>query len=150
MSLQYVVLSATVLVTSVSCFGCGKGGPPIEHVEGTVTMDGQPLKNATVLFVPQSGGRPAAAATDENGHYVLTFTEGRRGAMLGPNKVQISTQADPGETLEGDPIPGHPETVPVQYNVETTLSFDVKEGEDNVANFDLKSGGPIARGSEYQ
>ena len=150
MSLRQVFLCATILIPSVACLGCGDSGPAIEYVEGTVTMDGKPLKNATVVFVPQSGGRPAAAATDENGHYVLTFTEGRQGAMLGTNKIQISTLADPSETPEGDPIPAQPETVPVQYNAETTLTFEVKEGEKNIANFDLESGGLIARGSEYE
>src|SRR5262245_51132847 len=38
--------------------GCGPGGPEIAHVAGRVTMDGKPLSNAAVVFVPETG-RPA-------------------------------------------------------------------------------------------
>jgi hypothetical protein len=39
------------------------GGPEIASVEGTVTMDGNPLPNASVVFIPPAG-RPAGARTN--------------------------------------------------------------------------------------
>ncbi len=71
--------------------GCGKGGPEIASVKGKVTMDGTPLANASVVFVPEHG-RPAGGRTDSDGNYELTFTSGRMGTMPGKNKVKISTQ----------------------------------------------------------
>ena len=142
-----VVLGACLLV--LACIGCGPGGPPIESVEGTVTLDGKPLPNASVVFVPENG-RPAGATTDSQGHYVLTFTEGRQGAMLGKHKVRISTARDPSETPSGEPIPASPETIPAKYNAQTELEFTVEAGKKNTADFDLSSEGEIAEQDQYE
>lgn len=124
------------------CVGCGPRGPEIATVEGTVTMDGRPLPDAAVLFVPE-GGRPAAAKTDADGHYVLNFTAGRRGAIPGRNVVRITTLSAPSEDVNGNEIPGAPERVPMRYNALTTLEFDVVAGEKNIANFELTSDGQV-------
>jgi hypothetical protein len=134
-----VVLGACLL--ALACVGCDSG-PEIASVEGTVTMDGAPLANASVVFVPENG-RPAGATTDAQGKYVLTFTEGRKGATPGKHKVRISTLADPSETPDGEPIPAQPETVPMRYNAQTELTFTVEPATKNVANFDLESGGEM-------
>jgi hypothetical protein len=111
-------------------------------------MDGEPLPNASVVFIPESG-RPAGARTDERGHYVLTFSEGRKGAMLGKHKVQVWTGTDPGETDDGEPIPGSPETVPKRYNAQTELEFTVKAGGTKEADFALTSEGDLPDSDEY-
>lgn len=124
--------------------GCSSSGPEIAYVSGRVTMDGKPLPNATVVFVPENG-RPAGAGTDEDGNYVLNFSQGRQGAIPGPSIVRISTARDADQDDEGQTIPGSPETVPRQYNIETTLTFDVASNKSNVANFDLVSTSSIAQ-----
>jgi hypothetical protein len=116
--------------------GCSPDGPEIADVEGKITMDGKPLANAAVMFIPENG-RPAVARTDDEGRYVLNFTEGRVGAIPGKNRVSVTTLRDAGEKEDGTPVPGSPETVPLKYNAESKLEFDVKPGEKNVANFDL-------------
>jgi len=131
-----------MLALAVACAGCGPGGPEIASVEGTVTMDGKPLPNAAVVFIPENG-RPAGATTDSEGHYALNFTAGRQGAIPGTNTVRITTERDPSETEDGTPIPASPETVPMKYNAASELEFTVEAGKNNVANFDLVSGGPI-------
>ncbi len=133
------LLSCMVMYTGS---GCGDGGPDIATVEGTVTMDGKPLEGATVVFVPP-GGRPAGGPTDAKGKYVLNFSGGRKGAIPGENRVQITTKSDPHTAADGKPVPGKPETIPTEYNTRSTLKFDVKQGEKNIANFDLKSGGKV-------
>jgi len=133
---------AGILLLALTCWGCGPGGPEIASVEGKITMDGKPLPNAAVVFIPENG-RPAGATTDSEGNYVLNFTAGRQGAIPGKNTVRITTLRDPSETEDGKPIPGSPETIPMEYNAASKLEFTVKEGERNIANFDLKSGGRI-------
>lgn len=130
------------LLFSLACIGCGPGGPEIASVEGTVTMDGKPLANASIVFSPESG-RPAGARTDAQGHYELNFTAGRRGAIPGMNRIRISTSADPSETPDGQPIPAQRETVPARYNSATELEFNVEPNKKNVANFDLTSEGKL-------
>jgi len=123
--------------------GCGPGGPEIASVSGRVTMDGKPLANATVVFIPENG-RPSGASTDADGKYVLNFSQGRRGAIPGKNMVRVMTIRDPTPGEDGKSIPGSKETVPAKYNTATELTFDVAPGKRNVADFDLKSGGPIS------
>ena len=43
----------TVLMIGSVCVGCGDGGPPLGKVQGTVTMDGNPLPSALVTFMPE-------------------------------------------------------------------------------------------------
>lgn len=123
-------------------FGCGPSGPPIASVTGRVTMDGKPLANAAVVFIPENG-RPAGATTDADGNYELNFSQGRRGAIPGKNSIRISTLRDPtpGDENGKGGIPGSKETIPTRYNEESELSFEVEPKKHNVANFDLKSGG---------
>ncbi|MCA9190444.1 MAG: carboxypeptidase regulatory-like domain-containing protein [Planctomycetales bacterium] len=128
--------------------GCGPGGPEIASVKGRVTMDDKPLEYATVVFVPTSGGRPAAARTDKDGNYVLNFSGGRQGTIPGMNRVRITTLRDPGQDDQGNPIPGSKETIPMEYNQRSKLEFNVEQGKENIADFALKSGGRVQSGND--
>lgn len=130
-----------VLFCGIALTGCWSDGPEIARVEGLVTMDGKPLPNAIVMFVPP-GGRPSACETDANGKYVLLFSAGRKGAIPGLNRVEINT-ARLAYEKDGKMYPAVKESVPARYNRLTTLEFDVKPKTNNVANFELKSGGKI-------
>ena len=55
-----------------SILGCGDSN--LGRVTGTVTMDGQPLGDAYVIFKPLTGARLAAAKTDKLGRYELILT----------------------------------------------------------------------------
>ena len=121
-------LVAAVLIAAT---GCG-GGSEVDlgEVTGTVTLDGKPLPNAYVQFIPQGGGRPAGGTTDEAGNYKLIYSASAAGALVGPAKVSITT---------GDPEdPKRPEKLGPGYNSKTTLTAEVTPG-DNVHNFDLTS-----------
>jgi hypothetical protein len=137
-----VCVCGVALLACVFLTGCKPVGPEIASVEGLVTFDGEPLANASVMFIPQ-GGRPAIARTDSSGKYVLNFSGGRKGAIPGPNKVRISTVAEASEDENGNPIPASKERIPMQYNQTSTLEFNVEPGTANVANFELKSGGRV-------
>ena len=134
-SVAGVVLLMMALMLQV---GCGPSGPDIARVQGTVTMDGKPLPNAIIMFVPV-GGRPSVSETDANGKYVLEFSGGRKGAIPGINRVEINTGRLAYEK-DGKNYPAVKESVPVQYNRLTTLEFNVEAGKNNTADFALKSG----------
>ena len=131
------------LALSLLLAGCAYRGPEIAYVAGRVTMDGRPLANATVVFVPENG-RPAGATTDADGNYVLNFANGRQGAIPGPSTVRIMTLRDADQDEIGQTIPGSPETVPARYNADSILTFDVVPNQKNIANFDLESKGALA------
>ncbi|WP_417391838.1 hypothetical protein [Gimesia sp.] len=117
--------------------GCGDSGgsdqPDLGTVTGVVTMDGQPLSNVMVSFSPENG-RPSIARTDEAGNYELGYLAETKGAVIGKHTVSITTPQEnptpPGQVYK-DPIPA-------KYNSKTTLTADVKAG-DNTFDFQLES-----------
>ncbi|WP_347244323.1 carboxypeptidase-like regulatory domain-containing protein [Thermogutta sp.] len=118
--------------------GCGRGGPALGQVEGTVTLDGVPLPGARVIFSPVDGGRSSMAVTDGSGHYELEFAAGSKGAVVGKHKVTIST-FEAGEKDDSGQLVGFvPERVPAKYNTNTTLEVEVKRGHQ-VIDFPLTS-----------
>jgi hypothetical protein len=83
--------------------GCGPtySGPPLVPVEGTVTLDGKPLADATVTFIPTGAtmGQSSFGSTDTEGHFVLKTAEGHAGAPAGRYKVVISKWLNPDGTV---------------------------------------------------
>jgi hypothetical protein len=130
------LLAAVLLLAG----GCG-GGPERHPVRGTVTLDGAPLPEARVTFVAEKEGGPwGAARTDAQGKYTIRAGE-NQGLPVGNYKVRVSTYQD-GNPQPDPPIPSVPERVPMEYNRRTTLTREVKPGE-NVFPLELESGGEI-------
>lgn len=121
------------LLLAVSVAGCGGGRPDLGQVEGTVTLDGQPLANAVVQFQPEAEGRPSLGTTDSSGHYKLMFTRDTPGAMIGKHKVRIEL-AESDDEAESEPAL----QVPEKYNAETELSEEVTAGTQTI-DFTLTS-----------
>ena len=129
------VLTAALLLPA----GCGESyETPPAKVAGTIAMDGAPLADAKVGFYPEEGG-PSFGLTDSDGHYELAVAPGLEGVRPGPARVRISTASGGGV---GEAPAEKPETVPAEYNVDTTLTRTVAAG-DNAFDFDLKSGGAV-------
>jgi hypothetical protein len=60
-------------------------------VTGIVTLDGQPVPGAKVVFAPSGGtGQAASGVTGSDGRYKLTTQEPNDGAMAGKYSVMIS------------------------------------------------------------
>jgi len=80
--------------------GCAKTA----DVKGRVTLDGQPVAGATVLFVPEPGNatRPASGLTDNDGTFRLTTYRSDDGAVPGAYRIVVrKTKAFP------EPDPTH-------------------------------------------
>ena len=69
----------------------------VAPVSGTVTLDGEPLNRASVMFQPKAGGRPSSGVTDENGYYRLGYSMTEEGAEVGTCTVKISTALETGD-----------------------------------------------------
>ncbi|HWL07385.1 MAG TPA: hypothetical protein VNQ76_03125 [Planctomicrobium sp.] len=84
-----IVLIHGVLIGSVT--GCSRDGPQLATVTGTITIGEQPLKYATVTFIPQgeAGAGPSSGVTDEKGKYKLGYSRDRAGAFVGRHDVTI-------------------------------------------------------------
>jgi uncharacterized protein (TIGR03067 family) len=104
-----------------------KNGTKLASVEGTVTLDGQPLPMAKVEFVPpDKGGRRARGTTDEDGKYKLVTAGKEEGILAGPYKVVITKKVAGKSVLPAKY--GSPDTTP--------LRFTVKQGR-NTLNIEL-------------
>ena len=123
--------------------GCG-GAPNAAAVSGTVTLDGQPLANAVVNFQPagseRNPGPSSIGRTNEKGEYNLEMAGVGRGAVLGAHKVKIYCPVEDAESNkpEEDRRTKQKDRVPPKYNVQSTLTKEVKAG-NNTINFELTS-----------
>ena len=122
----------------VGLAGCGaEEGPKLADVTGTVTLDGQPVEGAGLEFVVEGpGGGVAYGRTDESGRYEMHFGQNRTGALIGKNRVRITS--DDRVTVGGKKIE-KTEVFPPKYNVNSEQFADVKEG-DNEVNFACETG----------
>jgi hypothetical protein len=116
----------------------GCSGGDIGKVKGQVTLDGQPLPGALVVFQPEDGSRPSTGRTDDAGKYELLYSREVKGAKVGKHKVSITTGS------ESDGEKGKPEVVvekvPAKYNVKSELVREVKPGTNEI-DFALDSKG---------
>lgn len=75
----------------VAALGCGDGRPARVAVSGKVLIDGQPLTQGIVQFVPV-GTRPSAGKLDQEGKFTLTCFDGDDGIVPGTHKVMIAAK----------------------------------------------------------
>ncbi len=85
-----------VAVLALVLAGCGRRAVP---VQGVVTLDGEPLAGATVVFMPDGGGRPANGYTAADGMFQLTTFQPNDGALPGTYRVLVQkTEAQKDQT----------------------------------------------------
>jgi len=108
----------------------GRGNlPPLGTVSGKVTMDGKPLANASIRFIPlddeahsqRKGASVAMGLTDDNGHYRLLYVKDTAGAAVGKNRVEIQANDDAGH-----------ERVQREFNAVSNLLQEVKSGSQTI------------------
>jgi hypothetical protein len=115
--------------------GCGgKGGPELP-VSGIVTLDGQPVANAMVRFMPDKDTDPSSTGfgqTGSDGKFVITGGQGKKGLVAGRYKVTVNkaAQIDLKSDEGAGAVVGGPETkdeLPAIYSspAQTILSYSV-------------------------
>lgn len=72
----------TLLLTVAGC------GTNLQPAGGKVSVDGEPVKDGTIMFCPSGGGRPATG-TISNGSFALSFDKPGDGLPPGEYKVVI-------------------------------------------------------------
>lgn len=135
------LFTALLMMAFAASGGCTKTGVKnkLGRVTGKVTLGGQPLADAMVMFSGIEGGSPSAGRTDSSGMYTLVFSRGIDGAEVGSHMVTIST-FQPGSEDATPPSPDMPEKVPFKYrDAATALKADVKAGS-NTIDFPLEPG----------
>lgn len=147
-----------LLLSIVLCLGTvflGCSDKSMLPVEGTITLDGEPLEGAAISFVPVEGGRPCTGQTDAEGHFTLASYVAGDGVPPGEYKVTVikldarrQAEAAPVEegTEESEQVMGSIEQsakflTPMKYAspATTDLKIEVTDGMEPV-QIDLKSG----------
>jgi hypothetical protein len=139
--------STCALLVALLVLGCGQSqSSNLVPVAGTVTLDGQPLGNATLFFMPQgeTKGNGGGGTTDAAGKYQANSVRGEKGLHPGSYKVTVSRRLMP----DGKPPPPDDkpmesparESLPGQYSDQgqTTLTANVAAGGGPI-DFALKS-----------
>ena len=149
--LSRINLRSLSCILSVFCLfiaGCGgalSDAPTLAKVVGTVTLDGEPLTNGAVQFIPDASqgttGRMALGAIQENGNFELMTSKAGDGAQVGFHLVAVecfgSLDFDP-----NNPVAQEPKSlIPKRYMNPKTSTFvaEVKANEKNAFTFELKS-----------
>ena len=133
MNVQASLLYATILILSLTFqTGCSEQGC---QVTGVVTLDGEPLSDAGVEFIPTSNsGRIASGRTEPDGKFQLTTSKTVSGVFPGQYKVKITTSVSTGTSDED--LKTTSEKVPAKYNKRTELNRTVEDGL-NQLDFEL-------------
>ena len=137
-----IALLGLAAITIAAVTGCGDGRFPTAPVSGSVTLDGKPLTNGTVIFTPKQGW-PAQGTLDSEGRFTLTTYNAGDGAILGPNQVVVIavTEEDPNEHFERPPSRPVQSLIPERYGNQSTsgLSHEVKADGPNEVQLELVS-----------
>ncbi len=97
-------ITLVTLAAGLVCLnGCGPSRPTTVPVDGTVTLDGEPLEGASVVFTPEGEGKVAVGTTDSAGKFTLTTYTPGDGAVVGTHKVTVRKTAGGGEEPSAAP-----------------------------------------------
>jgi hypothetical protein len=120
--------------------GCGGHGER-QSIEGTVTLDGKPLENGQITFVPQADTKgPTAGATIAGGKFLVSAAGG---PFAGKFRVDITASRPSGKKI-ADRFTGKltdecEQFIPARYNSQSQLTADVKAGVENRFEFTMNS-----------
>ena len=129
---QSLVLAVVLLLA-----GCGK---PATEITGVVSLDGQPVPNATLEFFPVSGkGRVSSTTSGLDGAYRVAVWPTKLSVVITATKVDGKVQdiyGPPGQMM--DRIVN---VLPERYGYQgrTPLTADPVEGKRTTVDFPLTS-----------
>jgi hypothetical protein len=105
--------------------GCSSSST-VGTLDGTVTLDGAPLKSGLIRFVPIDGQTPTADATIADGDFRATVPLGdKRVEITAP---QVTGQRKAYDTPDSPMVDTIRELLPAKYNVNSELTYKVEPG----------------------
>ncbi len=121
--------------------GCSRR-VPLGQVDGVVRLDGAPMPDAMVTFIPEDRKLPQSTGlTDSEGHFHLRCSNGSMGAAIGDHRVIVidAAMAPSGKGKDDDDLPEGKDApasrVPPRYGRadKTPLRQAVEKGSQEVA-----------------
>lgn len=122
--------------------GCGRTDANRNAIGGTVTLDGKPIEQGSILFIPIDGAKGTATGGQiEMGRYQIASHDG---AAVGRNRVEVRAVHKTGRMIArglgatGKMIEEQSEGVATRFNSNSTLTIEIKPG-DNISDFEVTS-----------
>jgi hypothetical protein len=109
------------------------------EVSGTVTLEGSPLNDGRVIFIPLDKQGSESGSPITNGEYKVPKDRG-----LLPGKYRVCITAGDGKTLANEDLAAQPggntnivsfDRVPEDWSEKSTQEVEVKAGEQNKFDF---------------
>lgn len=125
---------------AISLVGCGSNttGPKRSVTSGTVSFDGKPVATGQIRFLPLDG--PPSQAPVTKGVYLVDY---KGGVPVGQVRVEIDSYEPTGRDIPigagGKTEKEVLQTLPAKFNSKSELKVEIKPGQKNMHNFDLKS-----------
>lgn len=133
-----ILTGALVLLTTSAC----SSSPQFADISGVVKLDGKPMPDALVEFLPDPGkgthGPRASGTTDAEGRFHLVRDDEQNGAVIGFHRVLIQdarTFPPPRNRWTGGKLPVMPPTrISDRYGnaSDTPLRQEVKAGPQTI------------------
>ena len=123
-----VFMIAKCLLIASCTAGCAKG-PAVGDVSGTVTVNGQPLKEGSIRFIPVDGGAPASGGTIHDGRFEAQVPVAKQRVEIVANVID-EVKTPPNATADQIVMK---KVVPDRYGTGSELTLDVKPGVNESA-----------------
>ncbi len=145
-AISWQVLCALMVIGLATCLGCGRSGDqyPRVPISGTVRLDGEPLLGGYLIFEPKDNQPTQSGGMIKDGKFNVPR---EAGPVPGLYSVAVFSGAEAAESNTGAGTPEgetaakkfRGERVPRKYNIDTTLTKEVKADAENVFEFDLST-----------
>jgi hypothetical protein len=138
--MKYWILCVLSAFTLAVASGCGGGNLNREAVSGAVTLDGEPLPQGTIRFLPTAEGQSAGGKITA-GKFTISQAEG---PAPGVYRIEIVSYQSTGNQIPDPDSPGATkeelkQMIPAIYNRNSTLTETIVAGKENEFSFDLKT-----------
>jgi hypothetical protein len=125
----------------IACCGCGPAGPQRAEVSGTVTLNGEPVREGSINFFPTKGNTgPEAGGAILDGKFHIPRA---KGPVVGMNRVELRAFQKTGKQIQ-DPTAKQgtlteeiANIFPAEFNSNSTLERDVSAGKNENMDFPI-------------
>jgi len=131
-----------ICVVIAMCFGCGKKGPRRAAASGHVTLDGQPIEEGVIQFLPIEGTvGPETGGVITKGQYDIPQ---QRGPVVGKSRIELRASKKTGRKIQdptgrtGTLTDEYKEMFPPDSNTNSSLVREIKD-DPNTLDFDIRT-----------
>lgn len=105
---------------------CGKSGPKLHQVSGSVTYKGVPVEEGSIVFSPESPNLSPVGGNIKNGTYACQVYKGKMSVQISGAKRIPGTGVDQGRDIWVGLIPDNQPAQTLEVTGEMTKDFHLE------------------------